>query len=175
MIVVRLGEEKDFGKLPAIEADAAHAFASFASFGLSALIDHPVTPADYYHSLSDGSAVFVACDEAQIVGFALCVTIDGEAHLKEVSVLQTHKRRGIGIMLVDEAITWAQSRKFGFVTLTTYEDIPFNGLFYEKLNFCSFIPENNWPQLRAIRAQEKEAGLDIKPIIAMIRPLSPTD
>jgi len=169
MISIRIAEDKDFSVLPDIEMDAGY---ELIQFGLQAVANMPAAPVEFYNDLPDDSAVFVACDESTVIGFVLCQCIDGEGHLKEISVLRQYMRKGIGKQLIRTSIDWAITKRYQFLTLTTYRDIPFNAPFYEALGFSAFEPDKKWPGLCLIREVETSNGLDIKPRISMKLSLS---
>ncbi len=168
-ITFRLSTEEDLPKLAAIEMDAGELL---RHHDLDNVADIPVSPEDYIGSLSGDAVIHLACNgQNQPVGFALCFPVDGEGHLKELSVLRAYMKRGIGRKLIEASIRWAKNSGFTCLTLTTYRDLSFNAPLYEKLGFQVFEPQGNWPNLQAIRESEKERGLDIKPRVAMKRVL----
>lgn len=164
MIEIRPTADADFAYLPGIEGDAG---TLFADFGLPEIAASAPSPEDFYRFLPKGSLVLVATETAKIVGFSVGLIVDGQAYLREVSVRRSHAKQGIGKRLIDGIIRWAIEQGFHAVTLTTFRDLPFNGLFYGKLGFKEFLPDDAWPELRAIREKEKRDGLDIRPRIAM--------
>ncbi len=164
MITIRQAIEKDFAALPEIEMDAGY---EFSKYDLSVVAEMPASPLHYYQNLPTGSSVFVAWLDEAIVGFSVCKHVDQEGHLKEVSVLRKHMKKGIGRKLIDKAVIWAKDCGFNTLTLTTYRDIKFNAPLYEKLGFVAFEPDENWPELKAIREEERASGLDVQPRICM--------
>lgn len=164
MIEIRPATEADFVHLPGVEGDAG---TLFADFGLPEIAASAPSPEDFYRFLPKGSLVLVATETAKIVGFSVGLIVDGQAYLREVSVRRSHAKQGIGKRLIDGIIQWASGQGFRSVTLTTFRDLPFNGLFYGNLGFKEFAPDNAWPELRAIREKEKRDGLDVRPRIAM--------
>ncbi|MEP3245992.1 MAG: GNAT family N-acetyltransferase [Sneathiella sp.] len=164
-ITFRRATEEDLLKLAEIEMDAGELL---RDHDLDNVADILVSPEDYADSLSGDAIIHLACDgQNQPVGFALCFPVDGEGHLKELSVLRAYMKRGIGRKLIEETICWAKNSGFAYLTLTTYRDLSFNAPLYEKLGFQAFEPRSNWPNLRAIRESERKRGLDVKPRIAM--------
>lgn len=164
MITVRPAMIKDFAFLPEIEMDAGY---ELSQYGLNIAAQMPAAPLQYYSDLSASSSVFVACMDKVIVGFSVCKSVDFEGHLKEVSVLRKHMQKGIGKRLIAAAVSWAIEQDYTILTLTTYRDINFNAPFYEKLGFVSFEPDAKWPDLMAIREEERAIGLDQQPRICM--------
>lgn len=169
MIKIRPATESDFSYLSRVEDDAG---TLFADFGLPEITASGSSPEGFYHSLPTGSLIIVATESAEIVGFAVGLVVDSQAYLREVSVKRSCAKQGVGRRLVDSIIQWASARGFHTVLLTTFRDLPFNGPFYSKLGFKEFVPDDTWPELRAIREKEKQNGLDIRPRIAMRLELS---
>ena len=80
-----------------------------------------------------------------------------------MSVHPRHARRGIGSGLIERAASWARGRGLRALTLTTYVEVPWNGPYYERLGFRYLAPVEETTGLRALRAHEREHGLDAWP------------
>ena len=106
--------------------------------------------------LEGAAAVFAAEDPP--VGFASVDLVDGLAHLWQLSVLPDFQGRGLGTALIEAACDWSQSRRIEAVTLTTFQDVPWNGPFYARRGFR--IVSRLTPGLSAIRKHEKAIGDD---------------
>ncbi|MFZ6005439.1 MAG: GNAT family N-acetyltransferase [Actinomycetota bacterium] len=99
-------------------------------------------------------------DHGQLVGYALCDIVGGQAHLEQLSVLPELGGRGIGTALIEAVVAWARERGDRAVTLTTFRDVPFNAPLYAKRGFVE-VPEADWSEeLRALVEEEAEHGLD---------------
>jgi GNAT superfamily N-acetyltransferase len=98
-------------------------------------------------------------------------SVDGAAHIEQVSVQPDDARRGIGRALIERAGEWARDRGLSALTLTTYVEVPWNGPYYERLGFRYLTAAEETPGLRAIRAHERAAGLDAWPRACMRRAL----
>jgi GNAT superfamily N-acetyltransferase len=106
------------------------------------------------------------------VGFAQLDEVDGQAHLRQLSVLPSHMRRGLGSELLEASCVWAASAGYREIVLTTFAEVPWNGPFYRARGFVEI--DDPGPGLAAVRAAEKAAGLDdLSPRMAMRRPLVP--
>ena len=78
---------------------------------------------------------------------------------------------GRAITLIETLAEWAGSRGLTALTLTTFETVPWNAPYYERLRF-RVVPEAEiGAGLRSIRRAEAARGLDAWPRVAMIRPL----
>lgn len=165
---IRGVRQAEIPSLPDIEADAAEAF---RDIGLGVIADHPPMPAGEYATISDDGHIIVAvsANTDQLIGFAALGQIDGQAWLREMSVLRAYAGQGIGGALLNAAINWAGEHDFGFLALTTFETVPFNGPFYRRAGFAEFTPGPDWPALAAIRQSETNTGIEVSPRIAMVR------
>lgn len=166
-MLIRTATPDDFAILPVIEQSAASVF---AQHGLDAISCMPPQPVGYYHTLPVPSVILVAENSASdCTGFAVGIVVDNQAHLRELSVKPEESGKGYGSALLKAVIQWAQDRRFSHLTLTTFRDIPFNGIFYRKIGFEEFTPDPvSWPELYTLRQAEIRNGLDIKPRTAMI-------
>lgn len=168
-IRIRAATETDFTLLPDIELDAAQAF---RDYGLDTIADDEPASAASYQTLPKKKAVFVAdSQDGTAIGFVVAMRIDGQAHLKEVSVRRAYAGQGVGRRLVASAITWSRQNLYRYITLTTFADLPFNVPFYQRIGFSTFEPDRDWPELKAIREKERKIGLEIRPRVAMIKSL----
>jgi GNAT superfamily N-acetyltransferase len=121
----------------------------------------------------EAGRAFVATDEAnRSVGYLLVGVLDGAAHIDQVSVHPDHARKGIGRELIERAAAWALAHGYRSLTLTTYVDVPWNGPYYERLGFRYLSRDEETAGLRAIRAHEREIGLDIWARTSMARRLA---
>ncbi|MEZ0170843.1 GNAT family N-acetyltransferase [Microvirga sp. TS319] len=94
------------------------------------------------------------------VGFLAAHEMDGHFYIAEVSVAQSHQRRGLGARLIGAAVAHAKRSGFSTVTLTTYRDLAWNGPFYASLGFVEIEPGETWPGHAAKLRAEAEAGHD---------------
>jgi GNAT superfamily N-acetyltransferase len=120
-------------------------------------------------AVADGR-LFVAVEDARVVGFALVSAHEDGAHLDEIDVIPDAGGRGIGRALLDTAIAWARGCGHSRITLTTFRDVPWNGPFYARAGFVE-VDEALTPRLAVIRARERGRGLDRLPRVAMARGL----
>ena len=78
------------------------------------------------------------------IGYCLLQSIRGLALLSQIDVAEEHGRRGLGRALVQKAIKRAQELGFGWLYLTTFENIPWNAPFYASMGF-ERVPEGGAP------------------------------
>ncbi len=150
MFEIRPAALSEFALLPAVEAEADHAFetlepplsiANFAPLGV---------PADY----ADAFHIMVAGRPP--VGFVQLEIVDGQAHLEQLSVSPEFARQGIGRSLVTAAKAWAAEAGFKSMTLCTFAEIPFNGPFYASCGFAEVVSGQWQGEMRARLQHERE-------------------
>ena len=153
---VRPAEPTEFGHLRWVELESERLY---QAVGMGPF------PEDENH-LPMAAAVFAVGDPA--IGFVSLGIVDGAAHVSQVSVLPDHGRNGLGRALLEAAVGWAAASGHTALTLTTYRDVPWNGPFYRTVGFEEVTTLS--PGLAAIRAHERDAGLDdFGPRVAMLR------
>lgn len=108
--------------------------------------------------LASGS-LLVAVSQDSVVGFAMVREQDGNFHLTVMAVHPDHGKRGFGRQLVQAIIEEAERRQHSGVTLTTFDDLPWNGPFYRSAGFRVLTDEELSPTLRDILANEAHLGM----------------
>lgn len=103
---------------------------------------------------------WVATVDDQPVGYVLVDVVDNCGHLEQVSVHPAHGRQGLGRMLIQTVVDWAEARGLQAITLLTFRDVPWNGPYYVSLGFAPLADAELTPGLRALRAHESGLGLD---------------
>jgi GNAT superfamily N-acetyltransferase len=168
--IVRAAGESDLPQVQDIEVDAG---AVFAEIGLASIASADPPSIELLRAHLERGTLWVAVDPAdQPVAYASASVVDGEGHLDQVSVRRTYARRGIGGALVEHVCDWAMTHGLHAVTLTTFRDVEWNGPLYERYGFVPLHEAELGPELTAIRAAERAAGIDVAPRIAMRRSLT---
>ena len=127
-------------------------------------------------AVADGRLFIAIClSENSPVGFALATRVDDSGHLRELDVLPSHGRRGLGRALVQAVVEWAEQLGFPSLTLTTFRHLPFNAPFYQRLGFCGLPDEGLPEQLEQLLVEEARNGLDRSTRIAMSLALAPAN
>lgn len=167
--MLRPARADDLPRLREIERAAG---AVFRDLDMCAVADdEPLSVAVLSEFQRDGRA-WVATDLTdRPVAYLLVETVDGAAHVEQVSVHPGHARRRLGRALIDVAETWAGEHDLAALTLTTFVDVPWNAPYYRRLGFRALGPDQLGDGLRRIRAHEASLGLDRWPRVAMIRPV----
>lgn len=155
---VRLARIDDLQKLAAVERSAA---ALFRSVGLGWIADGATVERASLAAMCKNGTLWVAVDRAdEPVGFLAAHTLDRQFHIAELSVARSHQRRGLGRALMITALSCARADGYRCVTLTTYRDLPWNGLFYSKLGFAEIDAGELGPEHALKLHAETEAGHD---------------
>jgi GNAT superfamily N-acetyltransferase len=159
---IRPGRPADLPELPIIERAAA---APFQATPYAWLADGaPVTAhVDLGHEY-----VWVVADAAdRPIAFALVRLHADAVHLHELDVHPDHARQGLGRRLIETVAAWARARGASALTLTTFDDIPWNGPYYARLGFRTLDPTALSPDLWSVRQAEGEAGLPLEHRLCM--------
>jgi GNAT superfamily N-acetyltransferase len=169
---IRLAGEAELAEMRAVDRAAGE---QFRAIGMAAIADEdPMSLADLRHFQAAGRAWVIdeprEAEEPGIVAFLLAEPVDERLHIAQVSVHPGAARRGLGRTLISYVGGLAQA---GRLSLTTYERVPWNAPYYRRLGFRE-LPEREWGSgLSAIRAGERQAGLDRWPRLAMVRENNP--
>ena len=144
--------------LPAIERSAARSFLTIE--GLEWLADHAVLSVEEHLAFIANGLSWVATDDAdQPLGF-LCASVqDGALHIEELSVHRDRQGQGLGRRLIAHAEARARATGLGGLTLTTFEDVPWNAPFYARLGFERLQDDRQTAFLRQQLAHEQAIGL----------------
>ena len=153
-----------------IEAAAGEAF---RLVGMAAIADDPPPALDTLAVYQQDGRAWVATDSAdEPVAYLLLDVVDRFAHIEQVTVHPRYARRGIGRLLIEEAARWAEARGLHGLTLTTFEEVPWNAPYYRRLGFQE-VPEPQWSErIRQIVQSEHDHGLAGWPRVVMKRTLT---
>lgn len=103
----------------------------FRDLGMHAIADDEPPPAAALAVYQARGRAWVCVDEGDVpVAYLLIDLIDAQAHIEQVSVHPKVARQGVGAMLIETAASWAQDLELMSLTLTTYQDVPWNRRYY---------------------------------------------
>ena len=163
---IRLAQENELHQLNTIEEAASKLFAN-TKFALE--VDQDTLSIDLLREQQAKNLVWVAVDDGDNpVGFAMVMIMRDRIHLHELSVAPEHGRKGLGTRLIKTITQFAKISGFTGVTLSTFQDIPWNAPFYKKLGFRAMKEEEIGINLHNIRTKEAQNGLPISERILMI-------
>lgn len=162
---MRSGEPGDVEAMRVVEVDAGRRFAGIGLHSIAS--DTPPPAAALAWHISEGTAWSAVGPDGALFGYAVASVVDGEGHLDQVSVAQAAAGHGIGRALIDRVVEWAAARGYPALTLTTFRDVAWNGPYYQRLGFVALDPADVGPELAAIQAEHRAAGIEVVPRIAM--------
>lgn len=156
-MAIRAARRQELPRLAAIEHRAAE---RFSDEHLPAALRERTVPLDLLEASFEAGLVWVAAmPDGALAGFLLAMEEDGFVHLGELSVLPAHGRQGIGAALLAALLAWAQDRGARAITLTTFEQVPWNAPWYRRRGFEPVPPAACPPHLQRHLADERAAGL----------------
>lgn len=151
---VRPAEPAELPRLPEVERAAARLFPA-------GRIPDPddVHPVDELLGYQQKGLLWVAADERRPLGYVFADELDGALHVYELAVDPAYGRRGLGTALMQRALAEAPARQLGQVTLTTFEDLPWNAPFYQRLGFRTLTGAELTAALAALLERERALGM----------------
>jgi GNAT superfamily N-acetyltransferase len=159
---IRVARPDDLAALPIIERAAA---AVFRTTPYAYLADDDLVSAEV--DLTHEYGWVVVDPDDQPIGFAIVHLLDESVHLHELDVHPDYARQGLGRRLIAAVADWAWARGATALTLTTFDDVPWNGPYYARLGFRTLDLATLSPGLQAVRQGEAEAGLPMEYRICM--------
>ena len=160
--IIRAARQDDLAALPVIERAAA---AVFRTTPYAYLADDDLVSADVdlRHEY-----VWVAVDpDDHPIAFAIVHLLDASVHLHELDVHPDYACQGLGRRMIAPVADWARARGATALTLTTFDDVLWNGPYYARLGFRTLDLATLSPGLQAVRQGEAEAGLPMAHRICM--------
>jgi len=109
--------------------------------------------------LEDG-LLWVTADAEQVMGYVIARKVDDTTlHVYELAVDPRFGRQGMGTALMLRAVAEAERRRLHRVTLTTFEDLPWNAPFYRRLGFRVLEGPSLTDPLRRLLDGEHASGM----------------
>lgn len=158
---IRRATAADLPALPAIERAAAEMFRESAHPDMAdaALASEHVHPDDQVWVVADA--------HEQPVAFAIVRSAAATLHLQEIDVHPAHARRGLGAQLIAAIATRARAQGVPALTLSTCDDIPWNGPYYARLGFRVLAESQLSAELQRVRQAEAAAQLPMQHRVCM--------
>ncbi|AZK97324.1 MULTISPECIES: GNAT family N-acetyltransferase [Streptomyces] len=174
---IRRAEAADLPRLQDIERAAGEPFRELGMVEIAD--DEPPATAVLERYRAAGRA-WVAVDgdsdsdsDDRPIAYLIHDTVDGAAHVEQVSVHPDAAHRGLGRALIDHLGERAAAEGLTGLTLTTFSEVPWNAPYYTRIGFRELAEPELTDGLREIRRAEKEHGLDRWPRVCMRRDLPP--
>ncbi|MFE6853213.1 GNAT family N-acetyltransferase [Streptomyces sp. NPDC057674] len=163
-------------ELPLLQDIERAAGEPFRTLGMAAIADDDPLPLDVLESYRCAGRAWVAVDAAdRPVAYLLTDTVDGSAHIEQVSVHPDAARRGVGRALIEHLAATAGEQGLASLTLTTFAEVPWNAPYYARLGFRPLADSDPalTEGLRAISRAEAAHGLSVWPRVCMRREVDP--
>ncbi|MFB7341063.1 GNAT family N-acetyltransferase [Streptomyces hydrogenans] len=161
-------------ELPLLQSIERAAGEPFRALGMTAIADDEPLPLDVLEGYRSAGRAWVAVDGAdRPVAYLLADTVDGAAHIEQVSVHPDAARRGVGRALIEHLAEAAREEGLTALTLTTFTEVPWNAPYYARLGFRPLADTDPalTEGLRAISHAEAAHGLATWPRVCMRREL----
>ncbi|MFD4374493.1 GNAT family N-acetyltransferase [Streptomyces sp. NPDC058486] len=162
-------------ELPLLQSIERAAGEPFRTLGMTAIADDEPLPLDVLEGYRAAGRAWVAVDGAdRPVAYLLADTVDGAAHIEQVSVHPDAARRGVGRALIEHLAEAARREGLTALTLTTFTEVPWNAPYYTRLGFRQLADTDPdlTDGLRAISHAEATHGLATWPRVCMRRELA---
>ncbi|MFB7514787.1 GNAT family N-acetyltransferase [Streptomyces sp. NPDC056144] len=159
-------------ELPLLQDIERAAGEPFRSLGMGDVADDDPLPLDVLEAYRREGRAWVAVDaDDRPVAYLLSDTVDGAAHIEQVSVHPDAARRGVGRALIEHLEAAAREQGLAALTLTTFSEVPWNAPYYTRLGFRALADSDPalTDGLRAISRAEAAHGLSAWPRICMRR------
>jgi GNAT superfamily N-acetyltransferase len=112
-----------------------------------------------YQDWFDNGVILVAEREGELAGFATAEEVGQQGFYALLCVHPAHAHRGLGRSLTDAVKTWAVSRGYTSLTMTTFPDVPWNAPMFQRMGFRIMDDSELTPGLLNIRREEIASGL----------------
>lgn len=167
--MIREARVEELTLLRAIETAAGEVFRELGMVEIAD--DAPLTVDELAAYQGDGRAWVYVDGADRPVAYLLIQRVNDSAHVEQVSVHPDHARRGRGKALIDVAAQWSYEQGLTGLTLTTFEDVPWNAPYYKRLGFRVLQDDEIPDGLQAIRRHEAQLGLERWSRVAMRKDL----
>lgn len=170
-ITIRMASPDEMDTVLAVDEDACRRYAT-AGVTIDLPPHHPFIVAErtrWSVSLRSGDVFLAEAVGTGPVGVAVLGRLDGEPYLDQISVRLEHIQRGVGSVLLQNAVSWAARRGRG-LWLNTYGHLAWNRPFYERRGFA-LVDERSWnPEMRAVVAEQRASLPFPEQRVVMFRP-----
>lgn len=166
-ISLRTAVASDLQDLARIEIEAGRLF---LTVGMPLVAGDEVDETELGDAI-DAGRVWLASYDGSTAGYVSGSSLDGRAHVDQVSVRPEVGGRGIGRALVRHVEQWGREQGLDGTTLTTFRDVPWNGPWYHRLGYRELRADEIGPELRAVMEHEATwPGIVPELRCAMFRP-----
>ena len=155
--IIRKTQRADISALQDVERSASQLFKSVPKYEWIA--EAEVMRFEDHTVFVDQGLSWTAEDNTSkmVTGFILAELHQNDLYIVELSVRQSHQKRGIGSMLLQTVLDEAVRLKAQSITLTTFKHIPWNAPYYSRLGFDIILSEN-LPDYLQLKFENEIAG-----------------
>jgi GNAT superfamily N-acetyltransferase len=159
------------GDVEAIRQVERRAGELFREIGMAEVADEELpSPSLVAGFVRDGRA-WVDERDGMVAGFIVVRRLADACHVVQVSIDPAYRGQRIGAALIRHLEPWAVSHGLDALTLTTFEHVPWNAPYYERLGFEQLAPSAMTVGLAAVFEEEGRA-FAAGTRVAMRRPLA---
>ena len=163
---IRRACRADLDGLATLEVEAGKIF---HSVGMPEVAEHAPDMNALRNSQKLGR-IWVAKVNVEVAGYVVATVVDGNAHIEQVSVSPAHARQGVGRRLICHIEAWGRDHDLPATTLTTFRDVPWNGPYYQRLDYRMLrVSEMGTELAAAIEYESSLPGIDGSLRCAMIK------
>lgn len=157
---IRPARRSDIPYLGSVERSAAQIF---RTVNLDSLVNGPTVDPSFLAAMADARQLWVAADRRdEPIGFIGGENIDGNFHLVEISVAQPYQGRGVGKVLMAQMMEECRREGYKAITLTTYRDVPWNGVWYFRMGFSEVRIFDMVPEYWKVWQIEAQHGFNME-------------
>ncbi|WP_227317485.1 GNAT family N-acetyltransferase [Cedecea davisae] len=165
-MILRASTTGDIEALQQVEAAAARRFLGVPE--LVFLAQAGVTDAGTHRrAIEQSLSWLVAGSDGRIRGFCYCQPHQGSLYLAEISTHPDFQRTGVGRTLLEAVFDSARRLSAKEVTLTTYQDVPWNAPWYQRHGFERIETLELSAELAECLRHQQDEGLMVLPRCAM--------
>ncbi|WP_229749548.1 GNAT family N-acetyltransferase [Flexivirga endophytica] len=166
---IRRPTAAEIGELPALEVES---YLSYADIGMSEVAVGNEPDVGFLSDAFYADNIRIALCDTDIAGFIEYRTLDETLYIAGVNVRPRFLGHRIGALLLEAAAELATARGLHRLSLTTFQDVPWNAPYYERLGWRTLAEEETSAGLLAIRARQRDAGYERWPRTTMVKDLS---
>lgn len=125
------------------------------------------TPLESLQAAQRDGLLWVASDDARVIGFAMAGVVGEQLILEEIDVLPECSGHGVGSALIEAVAREARDRGCSHIYLSTYRDVPWNAPWYLRQGFELVDDGDGLGQ--ALLSHDAERGFATMPRVALRR------
>lgn len=146
-IIIRPATVLDAKSLPDVEKFAIKSFRRLVDLGWIA--DAGVLSEEQHLDyIAKGHSWVAQNANGELTGFIVGDPMGESFYIEELCVVSKHQGKGIGARLLNTCMQWAYQQGYKAITLTTFEEVPWNKPWYAHLGFEKIPTRHITPELK---------------------------